>query len=129
MSEERCCGISGAHPYRDRRQCRTLKKLQVEVLTHLLLEGPGEGPHPFESVVQYVLKLEKEIRNRDEEITVVRALLAERPGDDAADAKRRGLSVAEMNAEIEHASPYGKDEGEKVPGEKRKIATGFTGPY
>jgi hypothetical protein len=26
-----------------------------------------------------------------------------------------------MNAEIEHASPYGKAEGEKVPGEKRKI--------
>lgn len=35
-----------------------------------------------------------------------------------------GLAIlfgAEMNAEIEHASPYGKDEGEKVPGEKRKI--------
>jgi membrane protein len=31
------------------------------------------------------------------------------------------LIGAEMNAEIEHASPYGKDEGEKVPGEKRKI--------
>ena len=31
------------------------------------------------------------------------------------------LVGAEMNAEIEHASPYGKDEGEKVPGEKRKI--------
>jgi hypothetical protein len=26
-----------------------------------------------------------------------------------------------MNAEIEHASPYGKAPGEKVPGEKRKI--------
>ena len=26
-----------------------------------------------------------------------------------------------MNAEIEHASPYGKDAGEKVPGQKRKI--------
>jgi hypothetical protein len=26
-----------------------------------------------------------------------------------------------MNAEIEHSSPYGKEEGEKVPGEKRKI--------
>ena len=25
------------------------------------------------------------------------------------------------NAEIEHASPYGKDPGEKVPGEKKKI--------
>ena len=31
------------------------------------------------------------------------------------------LTGAEMNAEIEHASPYGKDEGEKVPGEKRKL--------
>jgi uncharacterized BrkB/YihY/UPF0761 family membrane protein len=35
-----------------------------------------------------------------------------------------GLAVlvgAELNAEIEHASPYGKDPGEKVPGEKKKI--------
>jgi membrane protein len=35
-----------------------------------------------------------------------------------------GLAVligAEMNAEIEHASPYGKAPGEKVPGEKKKI--------
>jgi membrane protein len=31
------------------------------------------------------------------------------------------LFGAEMNAEIEHASPYGKAEGEKVPGEKRKL--------
>jgi len=31
------------------------------------------------------------------------------------------LVGAEMNAEIEHASPYGKEEGEKVPGQKRKI--------
>ena len=31
------------------------------------------------------------------------------------------LVGAEVNAEIEHASPYGKDEGEKVPGQKRKI--------
>ena len=31
------------------------------------------------------------------------------------------LIGAEMNAEIEHASPYGKDPGEKVAGEKRKI--------
>lgn len=31
------------------------------------------------------------------------------------------LLGAEMNAEIEHASPYGKSVGEKVPGEKRKI--------
>ena len=35
-----------------------------------------------------------------------------------------GLAIligAELNAEIEHASPYGKDIGEKVPGVKRKI--------
>jgi membrane protein len=35
-----------------------------------------------------------------------------------------GLAIligAEFNAEIEHASPYGKSVGEKVPGEKRKI--------
>lgn len=35
-----------------------------------------------------------------------------------------GLAVlvgAELNAEIEHASPYGKDPGEKVVGEKKKI--------
>jgi membrane protein len=31
------------------------------------------------------------------------------------------LLGAEMNAEIEHSSPYGKEEGEKVPGQKRKI--------
>jgi membrane protein len=31
------------------------------------------------------------------------------------------LVGAEMNAEIEHASPHGRDPGEKVPGEKRKI--------
>jgi membrane protein len=31
------------------------------------------------------------------------------------------LVGAEFNAEIEHASPYGKDVGEKVPGEKKKI--------
>jgi len=31
------------------------------------------------------------------------------------------LLGAEINAEIEHASPYGKDEGEKVPGQKKKI--------
>jgi membrane protein len=31
------------------------------------------------------------------------------------------LMGAELNAEIEHASPYGKDPGEKVPGEKKKI--------
>jgi membrane protein len=35
-----------------------------------------------------------------------------------------GLAIligAEVNAEIEHASPYGKDIGEKVPDEKKKI--------
>jgi membrane protein len=31
------------------------------------------------------------------------------------------LVGAEMNAEIENASPYGKSKGEKVPGQKRKI--------
>jgi hypothetical protein len=31
------------------------------------------------------------------------------------------LLGAEMNAEIEHASPYGKDPGEKIPGQRRKI--------
>jgi membrane protein len=31
------------------------------------------------------------------------------------------LVGAEMNAEIEHASPYGKEPGEKVPGERKKI--------
>ena len=31
------------------------------------------------------------------------------------------LAGAEMNAEIEHSSPHGKDPGEKVPGEKKKI--------
>lgn len=31
------------------------------------------------------------------------------------------LFGAELNAEVEHASPYGKEAGEKVPGEKRKI--------
>ena len=37
-----------------------------------------------------------------------------------------GLAVlvgAEMNAEIEHASPYGKDPGEKNPGEKKKLGS------
>ncbi len=35
-----------------------------------------------------------------------------------------GLAVllgAELNSEIEHASPYGKSVGEKVPGEKRRL--------
>jgi membrane protein len=31
------------------------------------------------------------------------------------------LVGAEMNAEIEHASPYGKDPGERRPGEKKKL--------
>ena len=31
------------------------------------------------------------------------------------------LMGAELNAEIEHASPYGKEPGERVPGEKKKI--------
>ena len=31
------------------------------------------------------------------------------------------LVGAEMNAEIEHASPHGKDPGEKVPGQKKKL--------
>ena len=31
------------------------------------------------------------------------------------------LIGAEVNAEIEHASPYGKDPGERVPGEKRVV--------
>ena len=31
------------------------------------------------------------------------------------------LVGAEMNAEIEHASSYGKDPGEKVPGERKKL--------
>ena len=35
-----------------------------------------------------------------------------------------GLAIligAELNAEIEHASPYGKDPGEKAPGVRKKI--------
>jgi membrane protein len=31
------------------------------------------------------------------------------------------LAGAEMNAEIEHASPHGKDAGEKVAGERKKL--------
>jgi membrane protein len=31
------------------------------------------------------------------------------------------LAGAELNAEIEHASPYGKNPGERVPGEKRVV--------
>jgi membrane protein len=33
------------------------------------------------------------------------------------------LFGAEMNAEIEHASPYGKEPGEKVPGQRRAIGS------
>jgi membrane protein len=33
------------------------------------------------------------------------------------------LLGAEMNAEIEHASPYGKEPGEKVPGQRRVIGS------
>jgi membrane protein len=33
------------------------------------------------------------------------------------------LAGAELNSEIEHASPYGKDPGEKQPGEKKKIGS------
>jgi membrane protein len=43
-----------------------------------------------------------------------------------------GLAIligAEVNAEIEHASPYGKDVGEKVPGEKRKIGAAAARDY
>src|SRR5438445_388183 len=32
------------------------------------------------------------------------------------------LVGAELNAEIEHASPYGKDPGEKTPGKKDRLA-------
>jgi membrane protein len=43
-----------------------------------------------------------------------------------------GLAIlvgAELNAEIEHASPYGKDVGEKVPGEKKKIGPAAARDY
>src|SRR3954470_22278720 len=39
------------------------------------------------------------------------------------------LLGAEMNAEIEHASPYGKDPGEKVPGERKKIGAAAARAY
>ena len=39
------------------------------------------------------------------------------------------LIGAEMNAEIEHASPHGKDPGEKVPGEKKKIGAAAARAY
>jgi membrane protein len=43
-----------------------------------------------------------------------------------------GLAIligAELNAEIEHASPYGKDVGEKAPGEKKKIGPAAARAY
>jgi membrane protein len=43
-----------------------------------------------------------------------------------------GLAIlvgAELNAEIEHASPYGKDAGEKVPGQKKKIGVAAARAY
>lgn len=39
------------------------------------------------------------------------------------------LIGAELNAEIEHASPYGKDVGERVPGEKKKIGPAAQAEY
>jgi membrane protein len=39
------------------------------------------------------------------------------------------LLGAELNAEIEHASPHGKDVGEKVPGEKKKIGVAAMRAY
>jgi membrane protein len=39
------------------------------------------------------------------------------------------LAGAEMNAEIEHASPWGKDPGEKVPGRKKKIGAAASRAY
>jgi membrane protein len=43
-----------------------------------------------------------------------------------------GLAIlfgAELNSEIEHASPYGKQPGEKVPGQKRKIGPAAARAY
>jgi membrane protein len=39
------------------------------------------------------------------------------------------LVGAEMNAEIEHASPHGKEPGEKVPGQRRKIGLAAARAY
>jgi membrane protein len=39
------------------------------------------------------------------------------------------LIGAELNAEIEHASPYGKDVGEKTPGERKKIGSAAARAY
>jgi membrane protein len=43
-----------------------------------------------------------------------------------------GLAIvvgAELNAEIEHASPHGKAPGEKVPGQKKKIGVAAARAY
>ena len=37
------------------------------------------------------------------------------------------LVGAELNAEIEHASELGKDEGEKVPGERQRLGSARVG--
>ncbi len=39
------------------------------------------------------------------------------------------LIGAELNAEIEHASPYGKEPGERVPGQKKKIGVAAQRDY
>lgn len=39
------------------------------------------------------------------------------------------LAGAEMNAEIEHASPHGKEAGEKVPGQKKKLGAAAAREY
>jgi membrane protein len=39
------------------------------------------------------------------------------------------LAGAELNAEIEHASPYGKEPAEKVPGQKKKIGVAAARAY
>ena len=39
------------------------------------------------------------------------------------------LLGAEMNAEIEHASPHGKEAGEKVPGQRKKIGAAAAREY
>jgi membrane protein len=39
------------------------------------------------------------------------------------------LMGAEMNAEIEHASPHGKEAGEKVPGQRKKIGAAAARDY
>ena len=39
------------------------------------------------------------------------------------------LVGAEMNAEIEHASPHGKDPGEKVPGQKKRLGAAAAREY